>query len=820
VIEDPVPIGLHEAVVTNELDNSLARLSSDVQSDLAQIDKADLPRVLARHVFESAVRAFESADGTEARLELANRVIASLNEHRQKVLSPPKELLRVVPLAGPGVVTYDDVRPSTPLSEAALLTNAKSEPNLGPEIKTEIATADHVDLLCAFVRWAGLRLLDPELRRLKERGGRLRVITTTYTGSTERKALDKLVRDYGAEVRVQYDAVRTRLHAKAWMFRRNTGFDTAYVGSSNLTQTAMLDGVEWNVRLSRIATASLLDKFDATFDTYWNDSAFQLYDPDADGDRLDLALAEAGGRLERDHVTISLAGLDVRPYPYQQEMLDEIAAERIVHDRHRNLVVAATGTGKTVVAALDYRRLCEQEGGRRPRLLFVAHRKEILRQSLRTYREALADANFGELYVDSMSPRDWTHVFASVQSLSSYGIKQIPADAFDVVVIDEFHHAAARTYRAILDHLEPGELLGLTATPERADGTNVAQDFFEGRVASELRLWEAVDADLLCPFHYFAIADGTDLTRLKWRAGRYDETELSNLLTGNDVRARIVLRELRDKVLDPLAMRGLGFCASIDHAVYMTQVFNQAGIPATVVTGETPAQARAEAITALGEGRINVIFTVDVFNEGLDIPAVDTVLFLRPTESATIFLQQLGRGLRRTATKAVLTALDFVGHQHSRFRWDLKLSSLTGIGRGRLEREAKEDFPFLPSGSQIVMDKVSREAILENLRNQVGGRWQDLRQELRRLSDVDLAQFLAESGAELPDLIRSGRSWTRLRREAGLPTPPPGPREDEVLKRARNLAHVDDAARSSTYLRLLGDDTSLDELSPVEREIA
>jgi hypothetical protein len=252
----------------------------------------------------------------------------------------------------------------------------------------------------------------------------------------------------------------------------------------------------------------------------------------------------------------------------------------------------------------------------------------------------------------------------------------------------------------------------------------------------------------------------------------------------------------------------------------MTQTFNQAGIPATVVTGQTTAQARAEAITALGEVRINVIFTVDVFNEGLDIPAVDTVLFLRPTESATIFLQQLGRGLRRTATKAVLTALDFVGHQHSRFRWDLKLSALSGVGRGRLEREVKEDFPFLPSGSQIVMDRVSREVILENLRNQVGGRWRDLRQELRRLPELDLAQFLAESGAELPDLIRSGRSWTRLRREAGLPTPPPGPREDEVLKRARNLAHVDDAVRSSTYLRLLRHNTSLDELSPVEREIA
>ena len=243
-------------------------------------------------------------------------------------------------------------------------------------------------------------------------------------GATERQALDRLIREFGAEVKIQYDNQRTRLHAKAWMFRRRTGFDTGYVGSSNLSRAALLDGVEWNVRLSEIATPSLLEKFKGTFDSYWNDISFETYDPDRDRDRLDDALAEASGRTTHDRVTISLSGLQVRPFPYQQEMLEAIDAERVVHDRHRNLVVAATGTGKTVLAALDYRGLCSAERQTQPTLLFVAHRKEILEQSLRTYREVLADHEFGELYVGGARPERWQHVFASVQSLHAYGVSE------------------------------------------------------------------------------------------------------------------------------------------------------------------------------------------------------------------------------------------------------------------------------------------------------------------------------------------------------------------------------------------------------------
>jgi len=819
VTQEPLPIGLHEALFTERLQDLLDTAEHDYAS-LGLVDDADAAHVLARHIYDITHRALASERDGGKRLTIVNRLLGELAATEESVLSPASQLLRWTPPAAPGARPFD-TRPSTPLSEAALLTNTKGEPSLGGELRAEMDTADEVDLLCAFVKWHGLRLLEPELQRLKLRGTPLRVITTTYVGATERRALDRLVREFDAKVKIQYDAQRTRLHAKAWMFRRETGYDTAYVGSSNLSKAALLDGVEWNVRLSRVGTPSLLEKFAATFDTYWNDPSYELYDPDRDGDRLDDALAEAGGRAT-DRVTLSLSGLEVTPYPYQQEILDEIEAERVVHDRHRNLVVAATGTGKTVVAALDYRRLCDLARGTRPRLLFVAHRKEILLQSLRTYREVLGDANFGELYVDGTRPERWEHVFASIQSLSSYGLANIPADAFQTVVIDEFHHAAASSYRKLIDHLEPRELLGLTATPERADGINVHDAFFDGRIATELRLWDALGADLLCPFHYFAVADGTDLSDLTWAQGMYDANELADHYVGNDMRSRIILNAVQDKVIDPRSMRALGFCVTVRHAEYMARVFNDAGIPARTVTGTTPSDERARRLADLRNRQINVIFTVDVFNEGLDLPAVDTVLFLRPTESATVFLQQFGRGLRRTVDKAVLTVLDFVGLQHKKFRWDRKLRALTGLTRAGLEREIRRNFPLLPAGCQIMMDQQAQAAILDNIRSQVASRWSQIVAELRSYGDMDLPTFLHESGLDLSDIIRQGRhSWTKLRRDAGLPTAAGSDREQQLLKRVRAFAHVDDPLRARGYQRLLAtDDRAYADLSAEGQKLA
>ena len=812
--------GIYESLVTASLKEQIASEPSLI-ADLSAVDPADQPAVLTRHVAEELLKELEAAKDPEARLATVQAMLGQLAGGLDEIDPRITQLMSLAQAQAPGVASISTKRPRTPLSDAALLTNASGEPSLGAELRAELETADRVDLLCAFVKWHGVRLLEPELRLLRERGKPFRIVTTTYMGATEREALDRLVREFDAEVSVQYDALRTRLHAKAWLFHRDTGFDTAYVGSSNLSRAALLDGVEWNVRLSRVANPSLLDKFAATFDTYWNDPYFELYDPDADRDRLDDAIAEASGRTAHNRVTLSLSGLEVRGYPYQLEMLEALEAERSVHNRHRNLVVAATGTGKTVVAALDYRGQCDPSTASQPPLLFVAHRKEILEQSLRTYREVLSDQNFGELYVGGARPERWKHVFASVQSLHSYGVENIPADTYEIVVIDEFHHAQAATYRKILDHLTPRELLGLTATPERADGMDV-RTFFDGRTAVELRLWDALSAELLCPFHYFAVADGTDLRRVSWKQGRYDESELSNVYTGNDQRVRIVLAQVRDKVLDPVAMRALGFCVSVAHAQFMADAFTAAGIPARAVSGATPQAEREQALADLRDRTVNALFAADLFNEGLDLPDVDTVMFLRPTESATVFLQQLGRGLRQTRDKAVLTVLDFVGYHRKEFRWDLKLRALTGHTRRGLQREIENGFPFLPSGCQIVLDKQSQDIVLENIKSQVASRWPQIAAELRSYGDQDLRTFLHESGIELSDILARGQhSWTELRRKAGLQTRGGSNLEEKLLRRARAFAHVDDRERVLAYRRLLADDApTYDALSEPDQRLA
>ncbi len=812
--------GVYESLLTARLHQALTG-SPGIVSDLRDVDEAEQPLVIARHLAGLIEHALKVARTPEARIAIVSDVLSALPDPDvlQEVIYEvaPDRIKRLDAVMPSGVVDSSRyIRPATPFSDTALMTNARDEPTLAAELRAELASADRVDLLCAFVKWQGVRLLEGELSDLKHRKVPLRVITTTYLGATDVKALDHLVNEYGAEVRINYEINRTRLHAKAWMLGRNTGFNTAYVGSSNLSHSALVDGLEWNVRLSAISTPHLLEKFRATFDSYWANKEFEPYEPAEDGDRLRAALDIAAGKKSSDRVVVTLSGLEVQPKPYQAEMLEQLDAERQLHDRHRNLIVAATGTGKTVIAALDYRRLKEAHG-RDLSLLFVAHRKEILLQSRRMYQEVLTDSTFGELLVDGQQPTRWRHVFASIQSLSEERLNAIAADQFDVVVVDEFHHAEAKSYRRLLDHVQPMELLGLTATPERADGVDV-REFFGGRVAAELRLWDALDQQLLCPFHYFGIYDPTEIDQIAWKRGGYDVGELSRVYTGNDFRTRLILKELGDKVDDVRAMRALGFCVSVEHARYMAERFNAANIPALAVSAETTSAERRSALAQLRDGDINTIFAVDLFNEGLDIPSVDTVLFLRPTESATVFLQQLGRGLRSAPGKTVLTALDFVGHQRKEFRFDQRFRALTGLNRKELARQVEHGFPFLPSGSQIVLDAVARDVVLENIRQQVSPRWNALVSEVRAHPNTDLASFLDESGRELDDVLRKDKSWTTLCREAGRLQAPGGHRETDLVKRVRAVAHVDDRVRRDQYGRILRSSAKSD--SPLEARLA
>ncbi len=810
-------LGIAEELVTERLAESL---TGEVLHVLAQLDPAEADRRVGQYVAEAVVRAVQALPFDQRAVrsaEIANRVINLLSSEVEKAELGAGDRLRIPPevlLASytGGLGNTEPVRPATPLRDTVLFTNAASEPNLASEIGREMASADRVDALIAFVKWSGLRLLADRISEFLSEGKPFRVITTTYTGVTERRALDWLA-EQGAEVRVAYDSRSTRLHAKAWLFQRNTGFDTAWIGSSNLSHSALVDGLEWNVRASRVTSPDILDKFAATFDSYWADGHFEPYQPERDGDRFDRAVgaARSAGQV------IDLSFLDIQPYSFQRQMLDDLAVERHRHGRWRNLVVAATGTGKTVVAALDYRRLRSELD--RSRLLFVAHRKEILEQSLATFRAVLRDHSFGELYVDGSRPEQWDHVFASIQGLAAYDPRQIPPDHFDVVIVDEFHHAAAATYRALLDHVHPRVLLGLTATPERADGQSVLE-WFDGRIAVELRLWEAIDSGHLVPFHYFGIHDGTDLSALEWTRGGYQTSDLDKLYTGHDARVALVLEALNDKV-DPHSMKALGFCVSIAHAEYMAAKFNQAGIPSVAVSAQTSSEERAEALRQLRDGNVRVLFAVDLFNEGVDVPDVDTVLFLRPTESLTVFLQQLGRGLRRADGKPVLTVLDFVGNQHRKFRFDQRFRALTGDTRQGVIRQLEAGFPYLPSGCHIQLDRVAREIVLNHIKSSLPVRWKDRVAELRQMGPVGLHEYLTETGLDLTDVYSGGRSWTSHRREAGQLGGLPGPFETHLSRALSRMLHVDDESRISLYRQFVGDDSppQLERMSALERRL-
>src|ERR1700693_6217992 len=804
--------GLYESPITRRIEDALAVLGE--LAETAPIEPADAHVVLTRHLAKHIAAALKAAPDLKAKLVLANAILGSVEEltHGHQELAseaigdPGRELQAILVRTGLQAPRAP-ARPRTSLSQDSLIANAPSEPNLAAELQSEIESSDAIDLVCAFVVWSGLAELMDGLRAAANRGVPIRILTTTYAGITQAMALERLIA-IGARVKVSYDVGTTRLHAKAWRFERRTGFSTTYIGSSNLSHTALHQGLEWNVRLTEAASPALLTRVQQLFDVYWEDPAFQDYES--------IAFAAAIG--QPDPIRSTLVPFDVAPRPYQVKILEKLDSERRRFGRHRNLLVAATGTGKTVVSAFDYQRLRDEWG--KARLLFVAHRQEILEQARFTFRNVLRDGSFGELMVGDKVPGVGGHVFASVQKLAHVNLALVPPDSYDLIVIDEFHHAAASTYKRLLEHFKPREFLGMTATPERTDLRDVTS-YFDGRIAFEMRLWDALDQQLLAPFTYFGIADGTDFSAVEWGPSGYDVEALSNLVTGNEIRLVKVVAALNERVLDPFRMRCLGFCVSGAHAEGRARRFPWVGIPSRAVSGVTPEAERVDAVVALRERRINAIFSRDVFNEGIDIPEVDTVMFLRPTESATVFLQQLGRGLRKFIGKPSLTVLDFIGQQNRRFRFAPRFAALTGRHRGALIKDAMSDFPYLPPGCSIRLDPVAAEIVLDNLRATIQGRKAALVRELvevtAKLGPVDVKTFLDETGRSLGDLYQAG-GWTSLRRLARVGLSPEGPDEDPLRAGIGPLRHIRDVERIERYTAWLKSDHAPELTDLTERE--
>lgn len=724
--------GLYEQIINKEIDKELA--ITDKLTNTAAIDSAEASKALSEYISEVVLRGLENikdnGGNINSQVNLANKIINTIIQETREsdfdtlsVAERAEQLLAVFEKKN-NIIAFDEkakiIRPETSIAQSSLFTGAIHEPQMYTELKKEIVSCNRIDMLVSFIKWSGLRLIIDELTTFTGNGGTLRIITTSYMGATDIKAIEELRKLPNTQIKVNYDTKRTRLHAKTYVFYRDTGFTTAYVGSSNLSNAALSSGLEWNVKVANKDLPETIDKIAATFESYWNSNEFEYYD---EGQKERLARALKSEKYF-DSNNDELYTLDILPYSYQQEILDKLEAERAVRGYYHNLVVAATGTGKTVVSALDYKRFRKQNPKTPCRLLFVAHREEILKQSLYTFRAVLKDANFGEMFVGNYKPESIDNLFISIQTFNSQSFtEKTTADFYDYIIVDEFHHAAAPSYQKLLSYYQPKILLGLTATPERMDGKTI-MPYFNNRIAAEIRLPEAIDRKLLSPFQYFGVTDSIDLDKLKWAAGGYDKSELSKIYTINGaastMRADLVVRSLLKYVTDIDDVKGLGFCVSVEHAKFMSNYFNQQGIPSIYLTGHSADDERKNAKQLLISGEIRFIFVVDIYNEGVDIPEVNTILFLRPTESLTVFLQQLGRGLRLAENKECLTVLDFIGQANKKYNFEDKFAALLSNTTRGVTREIKDGFISLPKGCYVQLEKKAAKYILENIRSSYG----------------------------------------------------------------------------------------------------
>ncbi len=772
--------GIYEQLITKIVASKLESLSTSQYyiKDTA-IDKEEAAQVLSKHLNSTigyALSLIKGEHAIENQIKIANKIIGVLKEEVDTDLIEG-DLIEIEGRILKAVFEKTDahfsdlelhlkeITPYTRLTHSELFTGGNVGLSLESELKKEILSSNRVDLLVSFIKWKGIRILERELRDFTERGGQLRVITTTYMGASDYKAIHLLSSLPNTEVKISYNTGNERLHAKAYFFYRNSGFHTAYIGSSNFSRTALTDGLEWNLKITTKEVGYIIDKFQKTFEAYWQNDEFELFNDKIHSEKLISSLKS--GKIPQKGIG-NLAFFDLKPYPYQKEILETLEVERTVHYRHKNLLVAATGTGKTVISAFDYKKFKQEN--KSAKLLFVAHRKEILTQAASTFRGVLKDNNFGEFWVDGMQPDKFDFVFASVQTFRNR-IEELSLSStfYDFIIIDEVHHIAASSYRPILDHFKPKILLGLTATPERMDNENILDDFCN-RIAAEIRLPEALNRKLLCPFQYFGISDSVDLSKVSWENGRYVPSELTKLYLANDRRVGEVISNADKYLRDINDVRALGFCVTIEHAKYMAEKFTLANLKAHYLTSEN-SREREDIRRKLRNKEINYLFVVDIFNEGVDIPEIDTVLFLRPTESLTVFLQQLGRGLRLSEGKECLTVLDFVANARPEYNFENKFRALIGKTTSPVLKEIEDNFPHLPLGCSIVLEKKAKNSILENIIAATNVNKRQLIQKIRNFEHqttlpLTLANFISFNNLNLQTIYKRG-SWSRLLHMAG-----------------------------------------------------
>ncbi len=504
-----------------------------------------------------------------------------------------------------------------------------------------IEKAENIRFNVSFLMETGIKAILPALKEASEKGTPIKILTTRYMGITEPAAIYLLLDQLGEQVDIRFYADNHRsFHPKAYIFDYLDDGEI-FVGSSNLSLSALTLGVEWNLRLTKSQSFDDYHKFSETFNQLFSQESIPVTDK--------ILREYASSWKQRAHIDESQDYLS--PRGAQIEALYELKKARN-EGVHKGLVIAATGTGKTYLAAFDSKNY--------RRILFLAHREEILKQAQASFKNVRPEASTG-MYYGKEKDDSADIYFATVQTLSREdNLHRFRSTYFDYIIVDEFHHAAADSYKVILEHFNPKFLLGLTATPYRMDNRDIFA-LCEDNVIYEIYLKDAINRGMLVPFKYYGVYDETDYDNITYRNGKYLVPELeANLI--NPMRASLIL----EKYQLLARQRSLAFCVSIKHAEFMAEYFSIGGIPSVAVHSGTQnnpyTMNRERAINSLIAGEIEVIFAVDIFNEGVDIPSIDTVMFLRPTDSYVVFLQQLGRGLRKDNGKEYLTVLDFIGN--------------------------------------------------------------------------------------------------------------------------------------------------------------
>jgi superfamily II DNA or RNA helicase/diadenosine tetraphosphate (Ap4A) HIT family hydrolase len=562
-----------------------------------------------------------------------------------------------------------------------------------PHLIRHMDAAHICDIAVAFLLDSGARCLFEHLKDLLDRGGAARILVSEYLDVTEPVALRRLSDLDGNLYLKVYETTSTGFHLKSYAFLDGAG-GVAFVGSSNLSEPALTKTLEWNYRVISGSDIQGFKEIRDGFDALFTDPAAKAVDADwierYERRRTPPVPAVTG-------VPPELPEPVPDPHVIQRGALDALVQTR-QNGYSAGLVILATGLGKTWLAAFDSHRPEFR------RVLFVCHRDEILTQAVATFRRVRPDARIGRLSgVQREIQADF--LFASVQTLArSNHLFNFQPDEFDYIVVDEFHHAAARSYQRVIDYFSPRFLLGLTATPDRTDGADLLT-FCQENIVFEANIRDGIERGLLCPFRYFGVPDGIDYTNIPWRSSRFDEVALTNAVA-TEARARNALEQYRTRG----GRRCLAFCCSQRHADFMTEFFVREGIKAVGVHSGPATAPRATSLERLRDGMLEVIFAVDMFNEGVDVPALDTVLMLRPTESTIIWLQQLGRGLRLSEDKDHLTVIDYIGN-HRAFLTKVrgmaaildKEAETTGRQREALEAIFSERLP-LPLGCEVIYE--------------------------------------------------------------------------------------------------------------------